>query len=249
MQPYNHTEKNLKIRLSKKFSLYGKFHGSFQKPLFIVVHGLLGNMDEEFYYSATRWFARKGLSTFRFNLYGHQKDARQLMECTLKTHANDLDAVVRYFRERGVKKIFVAGHSFGGLTILSSKEQGFNSAALWDPSYKISFTKARYGLPAGRRIKGVRGYLMHWGINVVIGKAMAEEIDSLSWDTIGKNFKAPTKIILAGNGMLRAAKKYVDNVGSRKSLLIIKGATHYFDDQKGMQERVFASSAEWFARA
>ena len=241
-------EKDLKIKLSKRFSVYGKFSGSFKQPLFITVHGLPGNMDEELYCSATSWFSRHGFSTFRFNLYSHQKDARQLMNCTLKTHSADFDAVVRYFRKRGMRKVFIAGHSFGGLTILYSRNQDFDGAVLWDPSYKISFTKKAYGLPGGKYVKGINGYLMKWGVNVVVGKAMAEEIDSLPWDSIAKNFKAPVKIILAGNGMLRKARKYLNGVKTEKDLLVVKGATHYFNDQERMRERVFKASEVWFRK-
>lgn len=241
-------EKNLKIKLSKKFSLYGKFSGSFNQPLFIIVHGLPGNMDEEFYYSAAHWFSKHGFSTFRFNLYGYQKDARQLMNCTLKTHSADIDAVVRYFRKRGVRKIFVIGHSFGGLAILCSRDQNFDGVVLWDPSYKISFTKTTYGFPGGKYIKEINGYLMKWGINVVIGKAMAEEVDSLSWDLITKNFKTPFKVILAGKGALKSAKKYLNSAKVEKDLMIVKGATHYFNDQEGMQEKVFKVSEGWFKK-
>jgi len=241
-------EKNIKIKLSKKFSLYGKFSDSFNQPLFIIAHGFSGNMDEEFYRSATYWFGKHGFSTFRFNFYGHQKDARQLMDCTLKTHSADIDTIVRYFRKQGVKKIFVAGHSFGGLVILCSRDQNFDGAVLWDPSYKISFTKTTGDFPGGKYIKEINGYLMKWGINVIIGKVMAEEVDSLSWDLIAKNFKVPFKIILAGKGALKGAKKYLNSAKAEKDLMIIKGATHYFNDQKGMREKVFKASKEWFRK-
>lgn len=239
-------EKNLKIKLSKKFSLYGKFSGSISQPLFIIVHGLPGNMDEEFYYSATRWFGKHGFSTFRFDLYGSQNDARQLMNCTLKTHGSDLDAIIRYFRKRGVKKVFVAGHSFGGLTIFCSQDQDFDRAVLWDPSYKISFTKTTYGFPGGKYIKEIHGYLMKWGVNLIIGKAMAKEVDSLQWDLITRNFKVPFKVILAEKGALRGAKKYLNSAKVEKDLMVVKGATHYFNDQKGMQEKIFRASEGWF---
>jgi len=241
-------EKGLKIKLSKKFSLYGKFSGSLNQPLFIIVHGLLGNMDEDFYYSATRWFSKHGFSTFRLNLFGYQKDARQLMDCTLKTHSADLDTVVSYFRKRGVRKIFVAGHSFGGLVILCSRDQNFDGAVLWDPSYKISFIKTIHGFPSGKYIKEVNGYLMKWGMNVVIGKAMAEEIDSLSWDLIANDFKVPFEIIIAGKGALRSAKKYLNSAKVEKNLMIAKGATHYFNNKKGMQEKIFKASEKWFRK-
>ena len=241
-------EKNIKIKLSKKFSLYGKFSGSFNQPLFIIVHGLLGNMDEEFYHSATRWFGKHGFATFRFNLYGHQKDARQLMNCSLKTHSADLDIIVRYFRKQGVKKVFVAGHSFGGLTIFCSRDQDFDGAVLWDPSCKISFTKATNGFPNGKYVKAINGYLMKWGINIVIGKAMAKEMDSFPWDSITKNFKTPFRIIIAGEGALKNAKKYLNNTKVEKDLLIIKGATHYFNDQEKMREKLFKASENWFRK-
>ena len=241
-------EKKIKIRLSKKFSLYGKFSGSFNKPLFVVVHGLPGNMDEEFYHSAVRWFGKRGFSTFRFNLYGHQKDARQLMDCTLKIHASDLDTVVSYFRKRGVKKVFVTGHSFGGPTILSSRNQDFDGAVFWDPSYKISFKKKVHGFQSGKYIKEIDGYLMKWGMNVIIGKALAEEVDSFPWDSISRNFKVPLKVIIAGKGLLKGAKKYLNSARVKKDLMIMKGATHYFNDQEGMQEKVFKASEEWFRK-
>jgi len=242
-------EKKIKIRLSKKFSLYGKFNGSFDKPLFIVVHGLPGDMDEEFYHSAVRWFGKRGFSTFRFNLYGYQKDARQLMDCTLKIHGSDLDTVVNYFRKRGVKKVFVAGHSFGGLTILSSRNQDFEGVALWDPSYKISFKKKAYGFKGGKYIKEVDGYLMREGINIIIGKALADEIDLFPWDSISRDFKVPLKIIIAGKGLLKGAKKYINGkTKAEKKLMIIKAATHYFNDQEGMQEKVFKASEGWFRK-
>lgn len=245
---YIYMEKKLKIRLSKKFSLYGKFNGSFNKPLFIVIHGLPGNMDEEFYRSAVRWFEKRGFSTFRFNLYDYRKDARQLMDCTLKLHGSDLDAVVRYFRKRGVEKIFVAGHSFGGLTIFSSRRQDFDGVALWDPSYKISFKKTAYGFSDGKYVKEINGYLMRWGVSVIIGKAMVEEVDSFPWDSISRNFKSPFKIIIAGRGLLRGSKKYLNNAIVEKDLTTIKGATHYFNDREGMQEKVFKISEEWFKK-
>ncbi len=241
-------EKDIKIKLSKKLSLYGKFSGSFNQPLFIVVHGLPGSMDEEFYRSATRWFRKHGFSTFRFNLYGHQKNARQLMDCTLRTHSADLDAVVRYFKKRGIRKVFVAGHSLGGPTILCSRDQDFDGAVLWDPSYKISFTRTAYGFPGGKYVKEVNGYLMKWGANVIIGKAMAEEMDSLPWDLIAKNFRVPFKVVLAGKGVLKSAKKYLNGVTIETSLTVVKGATHYFNDQAGMQEKVFRASERWFKK-
>lgn len=223
--------------------------GAPHQPLFIIVHGLPGSMDEDFYLNATRWFAKQGYATFRFNLYSGEKDSRQLMESTLKTHASDIDAIVRYFYKKKFKKIFLVGHSYGGPSILLSNEQKFDGAVLWDPSYKISFTKTEKGSPAVKYIKDVKGYIMKWGINFVIGKAMADEADTIDWNNLTKNFHVPLKIISAGSSpLVRGAKHYFKDANSPKDLTIIKNATHYFNDTESMRENVYKISDEWFKK-
>jgi pimeloyl-ACP methyl ester carboxylesterase len=240
-------EKLLTIPLSKKVNVYGKFAGSARQPLFIIIHGLPGNMDESFYKEAVVWFVTHGFATFRFNLYDWQKGARQLISSTLKTHASDVDMIVRYFRQKGFKRIFAAGHSFGGPSLLLSKDQDFDAVSLWDPSYRISFTHKRYDFVGGKYIKEAEGYLIQWGVNPIIGEAMAKEADTLDWDSLTSRFHTPVQIIAAGNGVLvPGAKKYFETSNSPKELKIIPGATHYFDDKVGMRESLFKSSHSWF---
>lgn len=242
-------EKDLNIKIDARYSVYGRFSGSFRQPLFIVIHGLPGSYLQGFYERACFWFAKHGYATFRFDLYGWQKDARQLVDSTLKTHAADIDAVVRAFKKRGVKKIFVAGHSFGGPSILLSKEQRFDAAVLWDPSYDLSFTKEKYGFPGGKYIAAVKGYFMRWGVNVIIGKKMAKEVDAVRWAELTKKFHVPLKIIAAEKGVLvPGAKTYFTTAHEPKELEIVKGATHYFDDQEKMQEEVFELTKKWFQK-
>lgn len=242
-------ERKLKIKVSEKYYIYGRLSGLFHQPLFIVVHGLPGSMDEDFYLDATRWFAKHGYATFRFNLYGTEKDSRQLMTSTLETHASDIDEIVRYFRRKKFKKIFLAGHSYGGPSILLSNDQKFDGAVLWDPSYKVSFTKAQHGSSAVKYIKEIKGYVMNWGMNIVIGKSMADEADALDWSRLTKNFHVPLKIIAAGKGTLvPGAKHYFKTANNPKDLANIKDATHYFNDAEGMREKVFKSSTDWFEK-
>lgn len=241
-------EKEIRIKVSKKHSLYGKFQGSLRQPLLIVVHGLAVSKELGLYEEAVHWFSKNGFATFRFDLYGWQKDARQLIDCTLQTHAADLDAVVRYFRRRGAKHIFVAGHSYGGPVILLSHEQKFDGAALWDSSYGLSFTKTKYGVSGGKYIAELKGYFMRWGINVIIGKKMADEANALKWDDLPKNFSIPVKIIVAGKGVLvRGGKQYYKAANEPKAFAIIKGATHCFDEE-GAEEKLFHETVEWFSR-
>lgn len=236
--------KNLKIQVDGQYSVYGQLSGSLKKPLVVLVHGLCGSMQEGLIHEAAQWFASHGYATFRFNLYGWQKDARQLVDCTLKIHACDIDAVVRFFRRRGVKKMYLAGHSYGGPTILQSKDQDFDAAVLWDPSYKMVLTKGKH---AGKYVKSLNGYFMRWGVNVVIGKKLADEANKLEWKKLTECFHAPLKIISAGNGeLVEGARYYYKTANKPKSFDIIKEATHYFDDKEGMREEVYRISKKWF---
>jgi len=240
-------EKNLKIRVDKGSSVYGRLNGTLNRPLVVIVHGLPCSIYEGLYEDAARWFASHGYAVYRFNLYGWQKDARQLIDCTLKTHAADLDAVVRHFRRRGVHKLYVAGHSFGAPVILSSQEQLFDTAALWDGSYDVSFAKEKYGYPGGKFIKQLNGYFMRWGPNVIIGKAMADEVDGMLWDELAKNFRKPLNIIAAGKGVLvKGARQYFAAASGPKSIKIIKGATHNFDDTPSTRTKLFSATKDWF---
>ncbi len=242
-------EKEIKIKTTDDHFIYGKMSSTTHQPLFVVVHGLPGSMDEDLYLQATRWFAKHGYATFRFNLYGAEKGARQLMETTLKTQATDIDTIVRYFRKKGFKKIYLAGHSYGGPSILLSSDQSFDRAVLWDPSYEISFTKKYAGMAPAQYLKEVKGYLMRWGINVVIGKEMADEADTLKWNTLSKDFRVPFRIIAAEKGaLLIGAKQYGKVTSAMNDLVVLKNATHYFNDTDDMREKLFAASEEWFRR-
>ncbi len=242
-------EKKLRIKVSEKNYIYGRLEGTSHQPLFIVVHGLTGSMDDDFYLSATRYFAKQGYSTFRFNFYGAEKDAQQLIESSLKTQASDIDAIVQYFREKKFQKIFIVGHSYAGPSILLSNKQKFDGAVLWDPSYEISFTKTERGSPAVKYIKEIKGYMMNWGINIVIGKTMADEANTIKWNELTKNFHVPLKIIVAGKGaLMRGAKHYFKTANRPKDLTIIKNATHCFNDSEDMREKIFKISENWFKK-
>lgn len=242
-------EKKLKIKVSEENYIYGRLRGSSHQPLFIIVHGLSGSMDEDFYLNATRYFAKQGYATFRSNLYGGEKDARQMMETTLKINASDIDVVVRYFRRKKFQKIFIAGHSYGGTSILLSSEQKFDGAVLWDPTYKMSFTRIARGFPPAKYIEEINGYVMNWGINIIIGKAMADEADTINWNNLTKSFHIPLKIIVAGKGVLvNGARHYFKTANEPKEITIIKNATHNFNDTEDMREKVFKISEDWFRK-
>ena len=237
-------EKPLKIPITQKKRIHGLLRGSLNRPLVVLVHGLAGDMNEHQFFNGARYFEREGFSSFRFDLYGWGRDERKLHECTLKTHAGDLDRVVAYLQRKGVKKIFVLGHSYGGKTILMSRNKDFKAAVLWDPSHNFSpvFTKAKY-------IPSLNGYVNLGGsFGIFIGKQMVKEEKGFPWKEKIQTLGVPVKIICAGKGILvRGCKAYHTYASRPKALVTISKATHCFDEE-GTEERLFKETLSWFKR-
>ncbi len=204
-------------------------------------------MTEHLYQDAGLWFSKNGYDVFIVSLYTWEEGARQLMECDLTIHGKDLDLVVRHFKKTH-KKIFLAGHSFGAPSILSTVEQKFDGAIFWDGSYDISLIKTKNGFtPKFTFLKRENAYLMNnWGASPVISKAMADQVDAFDWNGRAKTLKSPLFAIVAGNGILvEGGKAYATESGNPKNFKVIKNATHYFDDSPAVRSGLFTTTKRW----
>lgn len=237
-------EEEIKIPLKNKKYLYGILRGSLGNPLVIFVHGFTGHKNEHQFFNGARFFEKKKLSAFRFDLYGWRNDARKLEECTLSLHGEDLDTVVEYFRNKGVKKIFVVGHSFGGVTVLLSKKKAFNATVLWDPSDKpANVTSSEY-------VKELDKYYVTYDTSYgfTIGKLMYEENKKLKPFELIAAINVPVKIIVAGSGtLIKGGEKYLQAAKEPKALAVIPNATHCFDEE-GTEEKLFQETLDWINR-
>ncbi len=238
-------EQEIKIPIGEDKFIYGTLRGSLENPLIIFVHGFTGHRDEHIFFNGARFFEERGISSFRFNLYDWNKDARKLEECTLSLHAEDLDKVVKFFRDKGVKKIFVIGHSFGGLTVLLSKNQDFDRAILWDASDNpAKVTESTHIKELDRYyVSGQESY------GFTIGKAMVEENEQLKPYDLIQKFKKPIKIIVAGDGdLVKAGEKYFEIANNPKSFCSIPNAKHNFNEE-GTEEKLFEETCDYLGNA
>lgn len=237
-------EKQIKIKIAGQKYIYGTLRGSLKQTLIIFVHGFTGYKDEHIFFNGARFFEKYDISSFRFNLYHWEQDARKMEDCTLSLHGEDLDKVIKYFRDRGTKKIFVIGHSFGGLTVLLSKKKDFNAAVLWEASTDpANVTKSKY-------IKELDKYYLtaEDSYGFTIGKTMYEENKRLKPFELIKEFNVPVKIIVAGKGeLIEGGKKYYQLTNAEKDFAIIPNATHCFDEE-GTEEKLFKETLDWIIR-
>ena len=87
---------------------------------------------------------------------------------------------------------------------------------------------------------------MRWGTNVVISRAMVEEVDEFPWQDITSSFKVPFRIIVPVKGEIPDAKGYQEKAKVENDLVSIKGASHYFDDNPEIREQLFRITKDWF---
>ena len=235
-------EKELKIPIENKKFIYGTLRGVLGSTLVIFVHGLGSFKDEHIYFNGARFFEKKSYSSFRFDLYNYKKDARKLQDCTLSTHAQDLDAVIKYFKNKGIKTVYVVGHSFGGPTILLSKQKGFDKIVLWDPSINPKKLEKEV-----KHIKEFDTYYVDWGAAVIVGRKMIEEARQIEPVKLIKLIHVPIKLIFAGKGELKEKdqKRYFDSANQPKEITVIPDATHNFNED-GTEGRLFDETFKWF---
>jgi dienelactone hydrolase len=238
-------EKEIIIKTSNKKVIYGIFRGSFKQPVIVLVHGLAGNMNEALHYNAARFFEKHGFATLRFNLYFWQKDARKLHECTFKTHGKDIDVVTEYLKTKGVKRIFIVGHSYGFPSILFSNNKNFTAGVSWDGS-----VLPKNHVDISPKIQKPKGRIIDDGYFIIVGEKMAKDSRKTSSLTLLREFRIPIKFITVSStkdGNLEGAKQMYKNAHEPKEIKMIKGAQHNFTED-GKQEKLYSETVKWFKK-
>lgn len=239
-------EKELRLKTKDGHIVYGVLNSTKNrsKKLVIFVHGLTGHPNQHTFYNAAKFFPKKGFSTFRFDLYSGEKRGRLLTHTSIKQHAEDLNLVIEYFRKK-YKKLFLVGHSLGGVTILQADYNKSDGIVLWDSSVKKKYhlvgidDTIRYNKALGK-------YILKWREEYLISKAMNREMTRLPEpkDLVAA-VKVPIKIIVAGKGILvRGGREYYKHASEPKDFALIKNAGHSFNEE-GAEEQLFSETLAW----
>lgn len=228
----------------KKNNIYGVLDYKTKKDkLIIFVHGLTGHKNEHQFYNAAKYFATKGFVVFRFDLYSGEKGGRKLDDCTIDTHINDLNNVIKYFITK-YQVIYLVGHSLGGPVILQANLKPITKIVLWDPS--VNLAKEDEDEQWYYFNKKINAYIANWGTSFLLNKKLVEEWNSFDYQQWFKNCNIPLKVICAGQSTLKNTwKKIIKNFKPINKLSIIKGASHTFDEA-GVEEILFKETLVWF---
>jgi pimeloyl-ACP methyl ester carboxylesterase len=216
------------------------------EKLLVIAHGVTGFPGEWLHQSAARYFAARGYDVVRFAFYSGEDNARKLLNCTLQTHAADLGLVLAGKRA-GYKKVFVAGHSYGGMTTLLANPD-VNAVTMWDSTlwpYKEFWEReTRFDEESGL-------YFFDYGFAVAVSPEMVAEGSAYDFDRVAalaQQMKAPVQMIGASDGIRTDGQKRVFACfPGRKDFALIPGSGHEFTEG----ETVFAlleKTYDWFER-
>lgn len=221
------------------------------QPVAVMMHGRPGGANSLLQYLGARVLSERGIATLRLSMYGNEPDTRNLIDCTLQTHVDDFDVVVKELRAQGVKQIFGIGHSYGGLTILKSNAM-LESAVLWDPAHGSWWTEGRDAHfqavypeeQMGEYIIGVAG------AGYINGSMAARAYDEQLGDTSAWAAKPyPLQIVSAGKGALTdLADKYMAVANEPKRHVLVPDAHHSFEDSDEVMLNLFDQTLYWLAR-
>lgn len=218
----------------------------------IFCHGLTGHMYEHPYMTARVYFPAHGYDVIRFNFYSDEKDARRITDCTVGLHADDLNRLLTHFSPR-YRKLFVAGHSYGGLAILMADPPQIAAASLWDGTF-IPFAEDEGFSAPWFFNKELGEYMVNWPpITRVVGKKFYDETRTFTserMDGWAKNFTKPAQVLAAGGfpeNISYQEKLFNTLASAEKEFTPIAGASHGFNEGATVFD-LLENTHRWFER-
>lgn len=237
-------ESRIKLQTQDNHTIYGTLNSTNAKSskLIIFVHGLTGNQNEHQFFNAVPFFTEKGFDTFRFDLYSDEDNARQLSECSIKIHSQDLTVVIEHFKN-SYKELFLVGHSLGAPTILYADIKAISKIVLWDPTKWMNSLEEKWCFYDERIDK----YILKWWIDVIVSQEMInnwQEVSDLK--VIVNKITKPCKFIFAEENPLihETWQPYLNSIKVPYESVKIKWATHVFVEE-WVEKKLFEETLKW----
>ena len=205
-------------------------------PLCIILHGFTGNKDERHLLAVSDMMNELGMATLRADFYGHGLSDGEFKHHTLDIWVSNALAEINYARSTNLfSKIYLCGHSQGGLTVMlaGTKFQNLIDGIIPMSPAIVILSGARKGdllgnkfdtnnIPGGFQAK--EGWIL---CDTYIRSALSIEIEPVI-----AAFKKPVFIVHGSadatcpiDEVMEAAKGYADC-----TFVPIEGDTHCFDN-------------------
>ncbi|OGK34232.1 hypothetical protein A3I50_04630 [Candidatus Roizmanbacteria bacterium RIFCSPLOWO2_02_FULL_37_9] len=109
--------------------------GDKSKLIVILAHGFSSNKNTKNFVKLKDILVGKGISSFRFDFYGHDESDGLFENITITEAVDDILQAIDFLKEKGFNKIALFGSSFGGISsiLAASKTNDLQFLALKSP--------------------------------------------------------------------------------------------------------------------
>lgn len=246
-------EEAFSIPTGDGFTIYGRINRAEQASgkAAVFCHGLTCSMNDHHLQAAKRYFAAHGYDAILFNFYGGEDDARRVEGCSVAVHVADLNLILEHFAPL-YEKIFVAGHSYGGLTVLSANPSRAAAVSLWDATFVPSDKDpwAQFWV----HDKTLDTCIANWPpLRIILGKKVYEEKMAVftrdGLENIAQAFTRPAQVLAAGGFEMNLGhqRALYDSVRSEKAFYAVPGAGHMFSEGDTVFD-LLETTYQWFER-
>ncbi len=201
----------------------------------IICHGFRSDKNGESSQSLKKELDKHGISTLRFDFYGHGESDGAFEDVSVTEAADDAINAIAYLKNRGYKKTGLIGTSFGGIAaiIAASKSKDLFVLCLRCPVSDYWDKELQKRGEAGIREWKERGYVEYQdydGSKFRLKYSFIEDFNKNNAYEAAKKIKIPT-IIVHGDAdetvPVAQSRKLAKTIKSSR-LEIIKGADHNF---------------------
>jgi uncharacterized protein len=177
-----------------------------KKNLVIMIHGYGGTKQDEIFNRLIEELVPQGISTFRFDMFGHGESDGDFNHMTVRQLVDGLFSALDMLTQMGFENIGCVGFSLGGLVSLvgASQNDTLSYLSLLSPASDITSLKS-----------------------INDGK------DNIAYDIV-KNLHIPVLIVHGTEDKLVSIEqsKKLDSLLSNSILEVVEGADHLYYDEE-----------------
>ena len=219
--------------------------GNTKAPVITLCHGFSTSKDGRTCSSLEAILNRKGLSTFRFDFFGHGESEGRFEDITLSEAVNDVQRAVQVLKDTGHSKIGLMGSSFGGFAslIAASELPELILLALKSPvSDYLGLLIARdqgIDIPSWKQ-KGFISVKGSDGQNLKLNYPFYEDAETIKSQEAIKKIKIPTLIVHGDVDKTVPLEQSIQCARLLEDcrLEIIKGADHTYTHDEELRDQV-----------
>lgn len=195
--------------------------------ILISVHGF--GVDKNYWVikELSEYLDKKKIASMRFDFTGVGDSQGDVRDSSMEQMVDDLDAAVRYAKQRGYKKIIVAAHSLGAMVavLAATANKDIHALALMAPAIDIRHA-IKKRIDTYRRTEDGMAEVAKTRVR----KEFLESISRHVYDE-AKKIKIPVLIIHGGADKstdIKNARKFFEKLKTKKKFVIVKNANHHF---------------------